>query len=99
MNNLIEIKYSAHEICQIKFNILHPQPPTHDVKPEEPTTLTESSSVTPAPAKTRIAAKFPGPSATSTPMPKSRGTEEAMEGFARSMDIDIAPKVGNIIPL
>ncbi|XP_022337426.2 protein fantom-like isoform X1 [Crassostrea virginica] len=64
------------------------KPPTQDVKPEEP----ESSSVTPAPAKTRIAAKFPGPSATSTPMPKSRGTEEAMEGFARSMDIDIAPK-------
>uniref|UniRef100_K1QMS1 Protein fantom n=1 Tax=Magallana gigas TaxID=29159 RepID=K1QMS1_MAGGI len=67
------------------------KPPTQDVKPEEPSTLSETIPTTPAP-KTRMAAKFPGPSATSTPMPKSRVPDDAMEGFAKSMDIEATPK-------
>ncbi|XP_062566792.1 protein fantom-like [Saccostrea cucullata] len=66
------------------------QPPTQDVKPEEPTPLDET--LPPAQTKTRMAAKFPGPSATSTPMPKSRLTDDTMEGFVKSMDIDTTPK-------
>ncbi|XP_048736763.2 protein fantom-like isoform X2 [Ostrea edulis] len=67
-------------------------PPTQDVKPEEPTTLNETLPVTPAPTKTRMAAKFPGPSATSTPMPKSQLTDSTMEGFVKFMDVDTTPK-------
>lgn len=92
--NLLIFLYTAHWCsANTHFAMSFNQPPTQDVKPEEPSTLNETIPTTPAP-KTRMAAKFPGPSATSTPMPKSRVTDDAMEGFAKSMDIEATPKVG-----
>lgn len=92
--NLLIFLYTAHWCsANTNFTMSFNQPPTQDVKPEEPSTLSETIPTTPAP-KTRMAAKFPGPSATSTPMPKSSVPDDAMEGFAKSMDIEATPKVG-----